>query len=68
MKNKKGKLILAALMMLVSIALIMITTYNIIPIKLADTALTLLGAVLFLLGTIQFFFAIRNKNKKQNKA
>ncbi|MBR3417958.1 MAG: hypothetical protein IKG82_04625 [Oscillospiraceae bacterium] len=68
MKNKKGKLILAALMMLVSIALIMITTYDIIPIKLADTALTLLGAVLFLLGTIQFFFAIRNKNKKQNKA
>ena len=55
-------------MMLVSIALIMITTYDIIPIKLADTALTLLGAVLFLLGTIQFFFAIRNKNKKQNKA
>ncbi len=67
MKNKKGRLFLAALMMLVSIALIMITTYNIIPIKLADTALTLLGAVLFLLGTIQFFLAAKNKNKKQNK-
>ena len=67
MKNKKGKLFLALLMMLVSIALIMVTAYNIIPIKLADTALTLLGAMLFLLGTIQLFLAIKSKDKKQNK-
>ena len=61
MKNKKGKLFLAVLMMLVSIALIMVTAYNIIPIKLADTVLTLLGAFLFLFGTIQLFRAIKSK-------
>lgn len=61
MKNKKGKLFLAVLMMLVSIALIMVTAYNIIPIKLVDTALTLLGAFLFLFGTIQLFRTIKSK-------
>ncbi|MBR3446971.1 MAG: hypothetical protein IKH27_04115 [Oscillospiraceae bacterium] len=61
MKTKKRKILPAILLMLFSIACIIVSTYNIIPIKIADTALTLLGAVLFMLSTVQFFFAVKTK-------
>ena len=61
MKSKKGRVFLSVLMLFVSIALTMITAYNIIPIKLLDTLLTVLGAVLFLTGAIWFFRAVKSK-------
>lgn len=61
MKSRKGRIVLSVMLILISIACTMISTYNIIPIKLLDTALTFLSAVLFLFGMIRFFRAVKNK-------
>ena len=61
MKSQKGRIVISVMLILISIACTMISTYNIIPIKLLDTALTFLSAVLFLFGMIWFFLAVKSK-------